>query len=154
MGGMKTGAGEDPFADDQDDDEEDDGGQQRGETGGTAFGDATDSESERLRDQEPDPPGGDDGGDDKLAARELPFIARRNARGDNVKAGRETRRLFELRPEVAGEESAFMDDLESELGTDVPKTDAREAALAVVYERPELVAARLEEWGINYFEGE
>lgn len=150
MCGMKTGAGEDPFADDTE--EDDDGDQDRGGAGGAAFEEKEARESRRQPDTDRDPPsGGDDG---RVEAAELPYIARRNARGDNVKDGRETRRLFELRPDVAEREAAFMDDLEAELGTDVPKTDAREAALAVVYERPELVADRLEEWGINYFEDE
>lgn len=169
MCGMKTGAGENPFEDDDGggDEEADAGGAPgtasgRGETAGTARrggGEPADrppgsrqrapSDDRTARSSEPGA-----GGDGRLAPSDLPYIARRNARGDNVKAGRETRRLFELRPTVAGKEAAFIDALEDRLATDVSKTDAREAALDVVYERPDLVASRLEAWGINYFADE
>lgn len=147
MCGMKTGAGEDPFAEDTDE-PDDEAASDAG-----ARPPPRDEERSVSRERGPDRQRGDDGGG-SVRPDDLPFIARRNARGDNIKAGRETRRLFELRPEVADEESAFMAELESRLGTDVAKTDAREAALDVIYDRPDLVADRLEEWGINYFEDE
>lgn len=167
MGGMKTGAGEDPFADDDPDDEpetSDDDSETIEDTEAAAGGHRSEGSGSTTRQGEhavrsqPQDTGGsetttDRGTDsDRMSPSDLPYIARRNASGQNVKAGRETRRLFELRPEIAELESSFMDELEGELDADVPKTDAREAALAVVYERPELVAARLEEWGVNYFE--
>lgn len=162
---MKTGAGEDPFAD------EDDGG--TGEENGSDASPDRRDRSSATRSSNGRPAGGSSGsrsrggdrrrgpgdetepgdGDDRVEPSDLPFIARRNARGDNVKAERDTRRLFELRPDVAQREEQFMAALERELGREVPKTDAREAALAVVYDRPELVAEKLEEWGVNYFEG-
>jgi hypothetical protein len=141
MGGMKTGAGEDPFADDTNGDDGD-----REVITDTADGRKSTTPSRERRSSRR----GDE--DDAVRPGDLPLIARRNARGDNVKAGRETRRLFELRPDVAEKESAFMTELESRLETDVAKTDAREAALDVIYDRPGLVADRLEEWGINYFD--
>lgn len=164
--GMKTGAGEDPFADDED---EVNGGVDGGtegteDSGGRAASGRRDRRRDRSTRGDRDPSARGEGersdredapGDDvdgRVQPSELPFIARRNARGDNVKAGRETRRLFELRPDVAEQEEAFLDELARNLDGEVPKTDAREAALAVVYDRPDLVTEKLEEWGFNYFE--
>lgn len=83
---------------------------------------------------------------------DLPYIARRNVRGASVKTGRDKNVLFELRPEIARREDEFVAELERRIGTDVPKTDAREAALAAIWNRPELVVPILEEWGLGYFE--
>lgn len=172
MCGMKTGAGEDPFADVEGDEDR---------SGDSEAADAprdtdTDRPGRRGRSRD-EPPGRDrsssdqpgdassdrrggapsdgqaaDEPDERVRPSELPYIARRNARGDNVKAGRDARRLFELRPQIAEQEDPFLEELARQLGEEVPKTDAREAALAIVYDRPELVADKLEEWGVNYFE--
>lgn len=183
MCGMKTGAGEDPFADDERDDDgadEASNGDEADASGANAAEEDANStgaargagESRRSHDGSREhngapnhdespgydrtPPdrqemGGDEAGE-RIRPSELPFIARRNARGDNVKAGRDKRRLFELRPDIAEKEVPFLEDLERKLDEEVPKTDAREAALAVVYDRPDLVADKLEEWGVNYFD--
>ena len=162
MCGMKTGAGEDPFAEDDTDDQDGTNDERRPEAGGQGKrnGDTDDEDRTGVRSETGQTPPTQRGsvaserGDasEAIGADELPFIARRNARGDNVKAGREKQRLFELRPGIAGKEAELLAELEIRLGTDVPKTDAREAALAVIYERPDLVADRLEQWGINYFD--
>ncbi|WP_256546693.1 hypothetical protein [Halobellus inordinatus] len=41
-------------------------------------------------------------------------------------------------------------EIENELGEDVYKTDVTEAAMAVAQENPELVLAKLEEWGYGW----
>lgn len=158
--GMKTGAGEDPFADEVVDDQGGDPDEsdepartETAEPAGTAEGRRAGDRSSSSRKGGGRATGGADTGDGSVQAPDLPFIARRNARGDTIKAGREKRRLFELRPEIAEKEEPFMTELSRELGVDVTKTDAREAALAVIYENPDLVAERLEEWGITYFDG-
>lgn len=161
MCGMKTGAGEDPFADETGDDESEETGtstsgpDRRDRSSGRSAGNRSRSGPGRRgrggsREHEESDA---DGRGDRIEPSDLPFIARRNARGDNIKAGRDKRRLFELRPDVAEREGPFLEELERQIGREVPKTDAREAALAVVYDRPELVAEKLEEWGINYFDG-
>lgn len=184
MTGMKSGAGDDPFADVTDDDDTDTGDdsrnademepterrtettERRNETtervndrvksdrsatpdrsteqprsSGTGGGEATTDRSK-----------GDASGQPQVSVDDLPYIARRNVRGESVKTGRDKNVLFELRPDIAQREDEFVSELERRLGTDVPKTDAREAALAAIWDRPEDVVPILEEWGLGYFE--
>lgn len=146
MTGMKSGAGDDPFADADTDDEPTD----------DSAADESEVEVEEVRSDraspEPtvEPERSQSAG--RMSVDELPYIARRNVRGESVKKGRDKNVLFELRPEIAEREDEFVAELERRLGTDVPKTDAREAALAAIWERPELVVPVLEEWGLGYFE--
>lgn len=174
MTGMKSGAGDDPFADaeeettnDEADEESEDedassseqpevksestkgeptAGVGRTPESGTAAGSASgdDHGSTSESDQKTST--------DRMTVEELPYIARRNVRGESVKKGRDKNVLFELRPEIADSEDEFVAELERRLETDVPKTDAREAALAAIWDRPELVVPILEEWGLGYFE--
>lgn len=173
MTGMKSGAGDDPFADVTDDDDETEGDSEtsdlaertdrvpeRGESKDhTESHDSTASGRSNERDTETgggesraDRATTDHSGQPQMSVEDLPYIARRNVRGESVKTGRDKNVLFELRPEIAERENEFVAELEQRLGTDVPKTDAREAALAAIWDRPEDVVPILEEWGLGYFE--
>lgn len=154
MGGMKSGAGEDPFddlsgADDPDGETETDTTAEHSDSDPDDEVDAGDPVPEHSKTESAS---SSSSGNDTIAVDDLPYIARRNVRGESVKSGRDKNILFELRPEIADREEQFIDELEAELGTDVSKTDAREAALAAIWARPELVAPVLEEWGLGYFE--
>lgn len=184
MAGMKSGAGDDPFADvtDKTDEQTDQTStgkaktQSENEVGesprskvdkvtDTSGKESTESENSEAKGNqsavgkfsaeresvEADAPKSE-GNRTHVSVDDLPYIARRNVRGASVKTGRDKNVLFELRPEIARREDEFVAELERRIGTDVPKTDAREAALAAIWNRPELVVPILEEWGLGYFE--
>jgi hypothetical protein len=75
----------------------------------------------------------------------LPYIHAR----DGVKDGRTQRPVF-LREHVESGIDDLVDQMEDELGEDVYKTDVTEAAMAVAQENPELVLAKLQEWGYGW----
>ncbi|WP_436930823.1 hypothetical protein [Halosimplex halobium] len=75
----------------------------------------------------------------------LPYIHAR----DGVKDGRTQRPVF-LRDHVEAGIDDLVAEMEAELGEDVYKTDVTEAAMAVAQENPELVLAKLEEWGYGW----
>lgn len=120
---MKSGSGDDPFAD------------------------ATDEEA-----ADPDEPVSDTTGalvetasESKSEAQSIPYKFRR----DSVKEGRKQRPIF-IRPDVEERESEFLHDLEDEVGEDVYKTDALEAALVIAMDHPDLVAEKLRDWGYDW----
>lgn len=162
MTGMKSGAGDDPFADVTDDasEESEERAPETSESEPERDDEvATETEARPTSSVESTAGGATDeatretqAGSHQLSVEELPYIARRNVRGQSVKTGRDKNVLFELRPEIADRETEFVEELERRLGTSVPKTDAREAALAAIWERPELVVPILEKWGLGYFE--
>jgi hypothetical protein len=118
---MKSGSGDDPFAETEPDPDPDD---QQDE--------AMDVETESTdveRTSQPD----------------IPYKFRR----DSVKQDRKQRPIF-IRPEVEERESTFLRNLEDEVGEDVYKTDALEAALVVAMDNPDLVAEKLREWGYDW----
>jgi len=118
---MKSGSGDDPFAETDSEPEPDD--QQDG---------VMDVETEPT-DAEP------------TAQPDIPYKFRR----DSVKQDRKQRPIF-IRPEVEERESTFLRNLEDEVGEDVYKTDALEAALVVAMDNPDLVAEKLREWGYDW----
>lgn len=127
---MKQGSADDPFAEDQDGEAD-----APAEEDGDADGEAT---------TEPD--AGDDGTSGGTVERHsLPYIHAR----DGVKDGRTQRPVF-LRDHVEEGIDELVNRMESELGEDVYKTDVTEAAMAVAEENPELVLAKLEEWGYGW----
>jgi flagellar biosynthesis/type III secretory pathway M-ring protein FliF/YscJ len=75
----------------------------------------------------------------------LPYIHRR----DSVKEDRNQRPMF-LRPDTESGIDDLIDDVETDLGEDVYKTDVTEAAMVVAQRNPELVADVLREWGYDY----
>ncbi len=82
----------------------------------------------------------------------LPYLVRRQMRGASVNADRTKQLLLEVRPFVKEGEEAFLDDLQDFVDGPVYKGDAREAAMVVAQEHPELVAEKLREWGIEYLD--
>lgn len=74
--------------------------------------------------------------------RSLPYIHAR----DGVKDGRTQRPVF-LREHIEDGIDELLAEMEAELDEEVYKTDLTEAAMAVAQEHPELVVAKLEEWG-------
>lgn len=57
---------------------------------------------------------------------------------------------FYLREEVIKDEDEFISQLKELVGEDIPKADAREAAMMVAHRNPEKVAAVLWGWGFDY----
>ncbi|NLV15420.1 hypothetical protein [Haloarcula argentinensis] len=118
---MKSGSGDDPFAEADTEPESD--GQQNEVT-------ATETESSDVQ---------------TTTQPDIPYKFRR----DSVKQDRKQRPIF-IRPEVEERESTFLRNLEDEVGEDVYKTDALEAALVVAMDNPDLVAEKLREWGYDW----
>jgi len=122
MTGMKQGAGEDPFADD---DDEESGEQDTQET-------QTDEST-----TEPT-----DGGSESRQSMQIPYKFRR----DGVQDGRNRVPLF-LQPETKTAEREMLRDLEDHFDDDISLTDLREALVMVGLENREAVEEQLEEWG-------
>lgn len=82
----------------------------------------------------------------------LPYLVQRQMRGASVNADRTKQLLLEVRPLVKEGEEAFLAELDDLVDGPVYKGDAREAAMVVAQEHPELVAEKLREWGIEYLD--
>ena len=83
---------------------------------------------------------------------DLPYLVQRQMRGASVNADRTKQLLLEVRPFVKEGEEEFLNDLQDLVDGPVYKGDAREAAMVVAQEHPELVAEKLREWGIEYLD--
>jgi flagellar biosynthesis/type III secretory pathway M-ring protein FliF/YscJ len=59
---------------------------------------------------------------------------------------------FYLREDVIEDEDEFISQLKEFVGEDIPKADAREAAMMVAHRNPEKVAAVLRDWGFDHQE--
>ncbi|AEM59154.1 hypothetical protein HISP_18265 (plasmid) [Haloarcula hispanica N601] len=120
---MKSGSGDDPFAETDSDP-----------------GPESDEQQDEVMDVETEP------ADVETATQpDIPYKFRR----DSVKQDRKQRPIF-IRPEVEERESTFLRNLEDAVGEDVYKTDALEAALVVAMDNPDLVAEKLREWGYDW----
>jgi hypothetical protein len=136
---MKQGSADDPFADEVTDD-----------TDEPTEADATETLNPATEvDQHEEATGATS--DEALSEREetaqrtrqsLPYIHAR----DGVKDGRTQRPVF-LREHIEEGIGELLTEMETELDEEVYKTDLTEAAMAVAQEHPELVVAKLEEWG-------
>lgn len=82
----------------------------------------------------------------------LPYLVQRQMRGASVNADRTNQLLLEVRQFVKKNEDTFLHDLQDLVDGPVYKGDAREAAMIVAHENPELVAEKLREWGIQYLD--
>ncbi len=151
---MKKGSGSDPFADTQDegtaaastvDDDADSEPDRAGTESETTRGaDTDDSEQDVVSDadssgaviREPPQTGADDDG--------VPWVYVR----DTVKQDRGMVQFY-LREYVVEAEDEFVDAVSDELGTDVSKTDVREAAYEAAMHNVDDVADRLREWGFE-----
>ena len=130
---MKEGAGEDPFEEDAPPEtttEQDADVIEVGETTGSPA--------------EKSPPASTSSGGSTVS---IPYKFKR----DGVMDGRK-QIPFYLREDVIEEEDEFISQLKEFVGEDVPKADAREAAMMVAHRNPEKVAAVLREWGFDHQE--
>lgn len=125
---MKTGAGDDPFAEPDEDD-------------------PVEQEPENPEEAEPDTATAATETDDSPAKEDIPWVLRRSA----VKEDRDNVHQFFLRDEYADREEELRSEVADILGMrtkDVKKLDLREAMFAVV--DAEEIAAELDEWGYEY----
>ncbi|WP_424005160.1 hypothetical protein ACOZ4I_17620 (plasmid) [Haloarcula salina] len=135
---MKSGSGDDPFAESDDDADTSDAAD--------AEDKATEAATSPLLETEPDDASDNNDADSTDSGQpEIPYKFRRGS----VKEGRKQRPIF-VRPEVESRESEFIRALEDEVDEDVYKTDALEAALVVAMDNPDLVAEKLREWGYDW----
>lgn len=131
---MKRGSGDDPFADEVTDGAD----ETTGKTGSpTEVGEGVDSVDVTADETTPE--------HDEIAQstrQSLPYIHAR----DGVKHGRTQRPVF-LREHIEDGIDELLAEMEATLDEDVYKTDLTEAAMAVAQEHPELVLAKLKDWG-------
>lgn len=136
---MKQGSADDPFADEVTDDTDEPTEADATETLNPAtdvapYEDATGAPSDEALSEREETA--------QRTRQSLPYIHAR----DGVKDGRTQRPVF-LREHIEDGIDELLAEMEAELGEDVYKTDLTEAAMAVAQEHPELVVAKLEEWG-------
>lgn len=136
---MKQGSADDPFADEVTDDTDEPTEANATETPSPAsdvdqHGEATSVTSDEALSEREETA--------QRTRRSLPYIHAR----DGVKDGRTQRPVF-LREHIEEGIGELLAEMEAELDEEVYKTDLTEAAMAVAQEHPELVVAKLEEWG-------
>ncbi|MDF9746178.1 hypothetical protein [Natrinema salsiterrestre] len=153
---MKKGSGSDPFADARDEADDADEASQSGDGSdtepprsdtedGTTRGETADDGGQTANSEEQsaeaivgEPP--QDGATDSG----VPWVYVR----DTVKQDREMVQFY-LRDFVLEAEDEFVDAVGDELGTDVSKTDVREAAYEAAMHNVDEVVDRLEAWGFE-----
>ncbi|AEN07914.1 hypothetical protein Halar_0697 (plasmid) [halophilic archaeon DL31] len=160
MTGLKKGTGGLDFDDDSDQEEVEAELEAEAESESESVVDSdpepekeTDSEPESAAERETDQSPAQtqaQGGD--LDMDDLPYLVRRQMRGASVNADRTKQLLLEVRPFVKDGEEDFLNELRDLVDGPVYKGDAREAAMIVAQEHPELVADKLREWGIEYLD--
>ena len=156
---MKSGTGDDPFADDATD-ASDETPDETDETPDASTGDdadgTADAPSEADADANPAADADDESSDDDPSdvdaesddAPDIPWVLRRSS----VKADRPNVTQFFLRDETDRAERRFQSDVEDILDADVYTLDLREAAYVVAMRHPDEVATELREWGYEYME--
>lgn len=138
---MKSGAGDDPFADIFEDEETEQDVDQHSEEAASAGVEAdvaTDDSQNGTAQPTAD-------ADDEA---EIPWIFRR----DTVKADRDKVHQLFVKPETDRAYRRFESDLEEAMDNDLSRLDVREAAYLVGMQHPEMVISLLESWGYNYFD--
>lgn len=141
---MKRGTGDDPFAET---------GDEPVETSDEAVeGVSVDRAAARVSEGSVRPPADlVSSGVSLESTDELPYLPRRQLKGDSVKADRD-QVLFFLRDRVQQGERDFRKSVEDEIGKEINKTDLREAAYVFAQRNPDGVADVLREWGIHYLD--
>ena len=129
MTGMKEGAGEDPFADDEDDVTPEESGSE-----GAPGSSGSDGESPARS--------GSKSSDTQRQQMQIPYKFRR----DSVQDGRDRVPLF-LQEETKRAEREALRDLEERFNADISLTDLREALVKAGLEHLDEVEDQLEEWG-------
>lgn len=144
---MKSGTGEDPFADDPEPTEQDQQSAPDSSDPETEETAPDTSQNETSDDDESVSPEENTAGDG-LDQDDIPWILRRS----RVKDGRPEMIPVYVREETADAESEFMRAVEDAVGKDVYKFDVREAALLVAMNHPEEVADQLNSWGYEFLD--
>lgn len=144
--GMKSGSGDNPFADDDSDDDTSDDNPVDEPAGREAPSDPF--EEKEAETQAPEPmstatPGIPDHPADESST--LPWIHRR----DGVKDDRDHKTIHYTEHTVKRERRELRPNLEKQLGDDVELTDAREAAYLAGMNHVDEVADILREWGYD-----
>lgn len=127
---MKEGAGENPFEEDVSPETTE------ADADVIGVGETTGEPAETS------PPASTSGGGSTVS---IPYKFKR----DGVMDGR-NQIPFYLREEVIEDEDKFINNLKELVGEDVPKADAREAAMMVAHRNPEKVAVVLRDWGFDH----
>lgn len=141
---MKQGSTDDPFAEDPVQSEEDKPADDQSDDEDAATADSDTQESAVTSEANSSTDESSDSA--KTPQRQsLPYIHARNG----VKDGRTQRPVF-LRDHIEAGIDDLVQQMEAEFGEDVYKTDITEAAMAVAQDNPELVQAKLEEWGYGW----
>ena len=153
MGGMKSGSGDDPFADDESDDQDDGvdddhGADADGTAGDDPFATAASTTADEASTSSPAETSSTDAlpgvpdhpGDEE---HQLPWIHRR----DGVKDDRSHKTIHYTEHTLKRERRELLGAVEDELGEDVELTDAREAAYLVGMDHTDEIAEVLREWG-------
>lgn len=146
---MKSGTGEDPFADDPEPTDQAPADQEQQSTPD----DATETEGSTPDTSADEPSVSDDSAsaadtEGQLDQDDIPWVLRRS----RVKDDRPEMVPVYVREETADAEPAFVRDVEEIVGRDVYKFDVREAALLVAMNHPEEVAEQLNSWGYEYLD--
>lgn len=139
---MKSGAGEDPFADVGDGDQEETDAVD-GDSSDEPVPDERESQDVTIASARNGGEQQDADQDDRL---DLPWVLER----DGVKDDRPRTMEFRVRQETADQQRDFRGDVERILGKDVYALDLREAAYLVAMQHPEEVADVLRVWGYEY----
>jgi hypothetical protein len=129
---MKQGSTDDPFAEEP-------------ESGPDGDEQPPASEEQNSQDATEDPVSRQSTDHSQTQKQSLPYIHAR----DGVKDGRTQRPVF-FRDHVEEGIDDLVDEMEDEFGETVYKTDITEAAMVIAEKNPELLLAKLEEWGYGW----
>jgi hypothetical protein len=148
---MKTGTGNDPFADDEESDADESDADQVSERDRSLEGgsgeDAADTVPSEGRSESELPAGALEEGATDDPTEKYPYAIRR----DSVKEGRKSV-MFELRDEYRGVDEDIREVLAERWGKaerDIAITDVREAMVAISDRHIDEIAAVMEEWGCD-----
>lgn len=151
---MKTGTGEDPFADDPDPEQDrqntPDASPDTEETASDTSTNETSGDDEAASTDETDATEAIKTNDAEtgIDRDDIPWVLRRS----RVKDGRPEMIPIYVREETADAEADFVRSVEDAVGKDVYKFDVREAAMLVAMNHPEEVAAQLNDWGYKFLD--
>lgn len=147
---MKSGTGEDPFADDPEPtDQDEESAAENSETEDASPEPADETESSGTDESAGSGVTSSPADTDSTLDRDdIPWVLRRS----RVKDGRPEMIPMYVREETANREPEFVRTVEEAVGKDVYKFDVREAALLVAMNHPEEVAEQLNRWGYEFLD--
>lgn len=151
---MKSGTGDDPFADEPEEESDEPQPEQEpelnpeqsepAESSSETETPVTDGVEDTSTSSTTETDSGTSSG--QIDSQDIPWVLRR----DGVKDERPNMTQFFLQDTTDQAERGFQQDVENILNKDVYLLDLREAAYQVAMDHPEEVAAVLEEWGYDY----